>query len=297
MDRDPQRLLVTSDLHFGLYPAGDNCTHQLAEYVCTSDADAFAIAGDVADVGRDNFAACLELFADFPGTKLLVPGNHDLWVTGANSETKYREVLPALAAERGFHMLDTGPVRMGGVGIIGSIGWYDYTFRSPDLSIPLEQYRRKRLPGVCTWNDGRFITWKLTDEEFTDQCVRSMDAAYRSVEPEVDTVLAVLHALPFRSLMHGPSSTAYEFCRAFLGSERLGELLKGFPKLRYVFCGHRHAPEQVRVNGVRALVVGSEYLRKRLLSIDLTTGIHSTELFEPLTPARRKTDFLPGEDD
>jgi predicted phosphohydrolase len=293
MDRDLGRLLVTSDLHFGLYPAGDSCTRLLAEYVCASRADALIIAGDIADADTDSFSACLNLFAGFPGMKLLVPGNHDLWTAGTGSEKKYREVLPALAADCGFRMLDAGPVSIGAVGIIGNIGWYDYTFRNRDLRVTLEQYREKRLPGVCTWNDGRFIDWDISDEEFTEKCLRKLEAAYRSVEPRVHTVVAVLHSLPFRGLLHGPQSAAHEFCRAYLGSERLGELLKGFRKVRYVFCGHRHAPEQIRVNHIQAFVVGSEYLVKRLVELDLTTGQCAVRRFEPLPASREKTDLLP----
>ena len=293
MDRNLGRLLVTSDLHFGLYPAGDSCTRQLAEYVCSSGADAFIVAGDIADADTDYFSGCLELFSDFPGLKLMVPGNHDLWTAGTGSEKKYREVLPALAADCGFRMLDAGPVSMGGVGIIGNIGWYDYTFRNPDLRVTLEQYREKRLPGVCTWNDGRFIDWDISDEEFTEKCLRKLEAAYRSIEPRVHTVVAVLHSLPFRGLLHGPSSAAYEFCRAYLGSAKIGELLKGFRKVRYVFCGHRHAPEQLKVNHIQAFVVGSEYLLKRVVELDLSSGQHETHRFEPIPASRQKTDYLP----
>jgi predicted phosphohydrolase len=292
MAEELKRVLVTADLHFGLYPDGDDCTLRLAEFVRESDADALIIAGDVADSDPDWFAACLDLFTGFQGLKMVVPGNHDLWSAGIGSEKKYREVLPRLSADSGFRMLDVGPVTLGGVGFIGNIGWYDYSFRSAELNVTLEQYREKRLPGVCTWNDGRFIDWEIDDREFTQKCVRKLTTAYRSIEPRVHTVVATLHHLPFSNLMYGPASPTFEFCRAFLGSQALGEALKDLRKVRYVFAGHRHAEEKHVENGLEAYLVGSDYMFKRLFDLDLTTGEHRSHLFDS-DPAKKTTDFVP----
>jgi predicted phosphohydrolase len=289
-----KRLLVTADLHFGLYPAGDASTLELAQFVCASGADALAIAGDVADADTEYFASCLKLFAGFKGLKLVVPGNHDLWSAGVGTEKKYREVLPAIASDCAFKMLDAGPVAAEGVGFIGNIGWYDYSFRNQGLNVALEQYALKELPGVCTWNDGRYVDWKVSDQQFADKCLRKLQVAYRSIESKVHTAVAVLHTVPFRELLYGPSSAAYEFCRAYMGSERLGRLLLDFRKLRYAFCGHRHGPERRRLGHVEAFVVGSDYLTKRIVDLDLTTGEHKLHAFEPSldTAEKRKTDLM-----
>lgn len=297
MSEDARRLLVTADLHFGLYPVGDECTLKLAEFVRDSGADVFLIAGDVADADVDWFSACLDLFAGFKGEKLVVPGNHDLWSAGVGSERKYREVLPRIAADSGFRMLDVGPVVVGGTGFIGNIGWYDYTFRNPDLNVTLQQYRQKRLPGVCTWNDGRFIDWEVSDEDFTEKCLRKLETAYRSIEPQVHTVVAATHNLPFAELMYGPTSPTYEFCRAYLGSKRFGELLSTCRKVRYAFCGHRHARDQARVGQIDAYLVGSDYMFKRLLDLDLATGESTSHLFESSSrPEKKETEYMPPPD-
>jgi predicted phosphohydrolase len=288
VSEDPKRLLVTADLHFGLCPAGDACTLRLAEHVHRSGADAFAIAGDVADADTESFRACLDLFAQFKGLKLLVPGNHDLWTAGVGSLKKYRQILPALATDCGFRMLDSAPVVADRTGFIGSIGWYDYSFRNPALNISMENYSNNELPGVCTWNDVQFIDWELTDEEFTDKCLRKLKAAYRSIEPRVHTVVVLLHHLPFRELLYGPSSLAYEFCRAFMGSDRLGKILLDCPKVRYAFCGHTHAASACKAGRIEAVSVGSNYVSKRLVELDLTTGQHTAHEFTG-EPAASKT--------
>jgi len=278
-EHDPQKLLVTADLHYGLYPAGDDCSNRLAELVCASDAEVFAICGDVGDVDLESFAAALDLFGDFKGLKLLVPGNHDLWSAAAPTEEKYRKVLPALAADHGFHMLDVGPLTMGRTAFIGNIGWYDYSFRNLRLNVSLSQYRRKELPGVCTWNDGRFMDWDVSDAEFTEKCLRKLQAAYRAVEPSVHTVVAVLHVVPWQDMLYGPASAAFEFSRAYMGSDRIGRLLEDCPKVRYVFCGHRHGPALHSTEARKAWCVGSEYRKKRLLEVKLSTGEHITHVF------------------
>lgn len=275
------RLLLTSDLHFGNYRSADAATRELAEWVCDADADVLALAGDVADGPPDFFDACLGLFEGFDGLKLVTPGNHDLWAKGASSLEKYRHIYPRIAADRGFAMLDEGPQLLGDTAFIGNIGWYDYSFRNPELGLPLEQYEAKELPGVCTWNDGRFIDWPYADAGFLEECIRRLKEHYAAVEADAEEVVAVLHHLPFRELMYGPADTSHEFSRAYLGADRLGETLLELPLVRYVFCGHRHGPDSVRKGRLEAFVVGGEYDIKRVLEFDLSTGEHTTHAFEP----------------
>ena len=90
----------------------------------------------------------------------------------------------------------------------------------------------------------------------------------------------MLHTVPFRELLYGPLSTAYEFCRAYMGSEELGRLFEALPKVRYVFCGHRHGAAFVRHGGGQAFCIGSEYLKKRLVKLDLCTGRSRTLTFQ-----------------
>jgi len=266
-------MLVTADLHFGSYDDGDECTRRLAEDVCASDADVFALAGDVAEKELEDLEQCLSLFEDFDGLKLFVPGNHDLWTTGHSSYLKYARDMPDLATKCGFHMLDVGPRVMGRTGFVGSVGWYDYSMRREDLEYTEEDYAKKTLPGVGTWNDLNFVHWDYTDYEFTEYCCRRLCHHYRAVEDRVDSVVAVLHHLPFRELLYGETGNeGLELCRAYMGAESLGEQLLRWPKLQYCVCGHRHGVSEVEKDGVRTFVIGSTYHKKRLLTLDLATG-------------------------
>ncbi len=286
MERQIRRLLVTADLHYGLYPRGDMCTGALAEHVCASGADALIIAGDVADAKGNAFRRCLNLFADFDGLKMLVPGNHDVWCEEGGSAERYREWVPTECEAAGFRVLDVGPVRTDGAAFIGNMGWYDYSFRNPDLDKSLEDYAGKTWPGVCTWNDGRFIDWEDTDAEFTQQCVEKLRTDYAAVADDADDVIVTLHHLPFRELLYAPrAGKAHEFCRAYMGAEVLGRTLADLPKVRYVFCGHRHGADHYSNGRLDAFVVGSEYQKKRLLELNLDTGVHDTQVFDPARAA------------
>jgi 3',5'-cyclic AMP phosphodiesterase CpdA len=263
------RLLLTSDLHFGNYRSADAATRELANWVCEADADVLALAGDVADGPPDFFDACFGLFEDFEGLKLVTPGNHDLWAKGASSLERYRTIYPRIAADRGFAMLDEGPQVLGNTAFIGNIGWYDYSFRNPELGLPLEQYEAKEMPGVCTWNDGRFIDWPYTDAEFLEECIRRLKEHYAAVEADAEVVVAVLHHLPFRRLVPTGRPDKFAFAAAYMGAERLGEALLACPKVTDVYCGHSHWRAAADVGGINAVSVGCTNADKRLEVLDV----------------------------
>ena len=48
-------------------------------------------------------------------------------------------------------MLDHQPVVLGGVGLAGSIGWYDYSFADESLGIPEAFYEAKIAPGAAAY--------------------------------------------------------------------------------------------------------------------------------------------------
>lgn len=122
------RIVAIADLHY------DETRRPRVEAIANAcrgaRADVLVIAGDLAD-GVANIGETLALFEDIGETRLMVPGNHDLWQEAPPFETQflYREAIPNIAAEHGFRCLDRGPVTVGQTAFVGAMGWYDYSMR------------------------------------------------------------------------------------------------------------------------------------------------------------------------
>ena len=97
------QIILTADLHYGLMADGDASTEALARKVCGRGGDALVLCGDLAIRSTDKFRACLELFADFPGARMFVAGNHDLWCPPHDPWSRYERILGEIGRECGFH--------------------------------------------------------------------------------------------------------------------------------------------------------------------------------------------------
>ena len=186
------RVLVTADLHYDIARSRESA-RRVADQACTAGGDALVLVGDTAGADLGPLRECLALFERFAGRKLLVPGNHCLWCRqGEDSLHRYEHVLPEAASEAGFAVLDHSPVATGPVGLVGSVGWYDYSLADESLGIPEDFYRAKVAPGAAAcleehrellerhrgrltdeqlsissrWMDGQHVRLPVSDGEF-----------------------------------------------------------------------------------------------------------------------------------
>lgn len=282
------RLVVTADLHFDIVRSMGPA-RQVAEQICALDADALLILGDVGgrEVGivRDG----LHLFDPFKGRKFFVAGNHDIWTCpGEDSLDRLERVLPQICQETGFHDLGMSPAVVDGVGLAGSIGWYDYSFRPQHLGIPLRFYEAKIAPGAAArlsgydhlvadlsdvpeeamsigtrWMDGEHVRLPMNDVEFCGRLVDRAAAHLQELEQDCGTIVFGIHHLPFHELVPPQKNPGWAFGSAFLGSSRFGELLLSCPRMRYVFCGHSHREHRIRIGHIECIDVGCTYIAKR----------------------------------
>jgi predicted phosphohydrolase len=286
--RERVKLLVTADLHYDVRRSRQP-TERLAERICRHSADALVLAGDTASRDLRILEDCLRLFDGFRGTKLIVAGNHDLWVPpGGDSLRRMDEELPAVCQRHGFHLLESGPAIVKDVALVGSVGWYDYSLRDPSLDIPVRFYEAKAGPGAAAqreefrhlldghndvppemmrvdtvWMDGLRVRMPISDAEFTDRLVRRLRDHLEQVNDGVRTVAAVIHHLPFVELVRRQGLLNWQFANAFMGSERFGQLLLEYPKVRHAFCGHSHLRCRVTCGHVQCVNVGCTYVHKR----------------------------------
>lgn len=129
------RVVAIADPHYN--EDGRSRVEALAQAACSADADVLVLAGDCAADGPEYVGEALRLFAPFDGTRLMVPGNHDLWEDEQPFTTRrlYEETIPGIAAEHGFHCLDSAPVVVDGTAFVGVMGWYDFRMRQREAPV------------------------------------------------------------------------------------------------------------------------------------------------------------------
>lgn len=275
------RIAITADLHYGpRHSAGQNATHELVQHLLDQSPDLTILAGDIG--AGDDFARCLALFDRVPGLKCCVPGNHDIWVTAedvrGDSIQVYREYLPRVCSEHGFHFLDHSPLTIttAGVTVIGNMNWYDYSWgmsvlqeMTPDWD---ERLRTKRFIRG-RHNDANFVRWPFDDVGFTQECVSTLETHFGST---VGPVLAVTHHPPFRELnwpRMGPPTLDSTLWECFSGNAAVASLLeKQADRVRFAFCGHTHKARDGEFAGIRGHNIGGDYHFKRLLWLDWPAG-------------------------
>lgn len=271
---DRAMIFATSDLHFGMRPDGDAATRRLAAHLRGArSTDVLLLVGDLG-VGDETIAECLALFLDFPGAKLAIPGNHDVWVPAdAPIDSRERRArLPRLFRDAGFHPLEEGPIVIGGIGFAGCMGWYDYSFRDESLGYSLTCYETKCEPESTepVWGDAEYVRWPWSDGEVAAREAARLGQHLQHLS-DAREVIVVTHHLPTSRLLFHPRALVpkfWRFANAFLGSERLGVTIAKYPNVRLALCGHIHEPREAAVGHQHFATVGGDYGRKALLSYD-----------------------------
>ena len=288
------RILASSDLHYNI-PRSQEPTRELAKQVINRQGDVLILAGDIAGVDITLFAEALELFSGFKGIKLLVPGNHDLWVNnGISSLKKWQKMLPLIADEYDFIMLDGNPQIIGDIGFAGNIGWYDYSFRDESLNVPIEFYQAKIGPGRAlyndelgkfninpdeldhihrsitgAWNDRKFVKLEMSDSEFTALLADRLKKDIETIYDKCEKMVTVTHHLSTRELVWYRGDPNWDFSAAFLGSQLFADIVKQYPKIVYHLTGHNHKAARCKISSAEHIAIGSTYKTKALIELDI----------------------------
>jgi 3',5'-cyclic AMP phosphodiesterase CpdA len=280
----PLRIALTADLHYGTrHSAGNLATLELATHLFEAPPDLLILAGDIG--AGDEFTRCLDLFSKLPCRKALIPGNHDIWVTSqdprGDSLHLYRDILPQVAHDRGFHYLDRSPLLLpeSELAIAGSINWYDYSWAIDELrqSTPdwEERLRSKRFIRG-RHNDANYVRWHYNDAQFTEDAVDLLVDHIEEGLAQVDRAIVVTHHPTFRALNYParePHSVDDLLWCAFSGNARLEEALtRRADRIPFAFCGHTHFAREGTLAGIRGYNIGGDYHFKRLLELDWPDG-------------------------
>jgi predicted phosphohydrolase len=257
------KVAFTSDLHVDVTESNRLLAPYLARRAAELNPDIFVLAGDVAS----SMAALEEALAQFDGldcTKVITPGNHDIWVSknqahkGRDSFHNYRQSIPEACSHHGFICPTTTPYVMGKAAIIANIGWYDYSLQDPRLATTYGTVDYDRgVFGSALWNDTRYAVWlrhpdsddwrrrrmTLRNREVFAIFCAELQAAIEQVPAGVEKLLLVLHTAPFREcITPKPEPSPFD---AYEGSTAIGEFIESVVaagRQAWVICGHRHQP-------------------------------------------------------
>jgi Icc-related predicted phosphoesterase len=287
------RILATADLHYN-HGKSTRLADELIDRMNQMDFDVLLVIGDTATSDGDALERCLARF-EFDGPKLFVAGNHELWTRGDDSYRLFKEELPRRVRDIGWQWLESDPFISDEVAIVGSIGWYDYSFAQEQLGIPRRFYEQKVSPGgadqlnkfrhllevaddvpphareiFARWNDGQFVKLHRNDEAFLDELLRDLSRQLESLPNR--EVIAAIHHLPFAQLLPPSHNAQWDFAKAYLGAAKMGDLLLQYPNVSTLLCGHSHFAAQAQVGHTHALNIGSGYRAKQCVMIEAQRG-------------------------
>jgi predicted phosphohydrolase len=275
-------LALTADLHWGHGGRGEEATRQLAAFLRERTPDILILAGDIGT--GSYFGDCLQLFADQPCRKVLVPGNHDLWVrpdAPRDSLQLYQKDLAEISRQHGFHYLDQGPLVLpeAGLALVGGINWYDYSWSLEAIrrDYPGEEARlATKMFTRGRHNDVVFVRWPLDDVRFTAQVVAALEQQLQQALEQVERVIVVTHHPPLRGISF-PQTPPYSLdallWQAFGGNQAMEDLLtRHAQRIAFAFCGHTHRERECIWHGIRGYNIGGDYHYKRLLWLSWPAG-------------------------
>lgn len=274
------RILITADLHYA--PSRRAEYLAFARQVEELAPDCFVLAGDVGHPLR-LFRRGLQLFERLNCPRLLIAGNHDVYRGAAQagedaalgSRALWEAHLPAAAREEGFVWLEDATWRQGPVAVCGTLGWYDYSARSPHLPFAAEDYGHlKKLVN----HDADYIDWPWSDRAIARYLARGFSTRLRALEsdPTVQQIVVVTHVPIFPpALPPYPQNEVYSLQRAYLGNFTLGELVQEHSKVSHVVSGHLHRAGEWRIGregsrrDIQFSLVGSEKGRPGMVMVEL----------------------------
>ena len=269
IERDTLKIAAISDLH--ILPNEDDyqfldCIRERVEEI---DPDIFVIAGDISDY-LEVVSKSLEILKGIECSRLYVPGNHDIWFednNGPGSLEKYTRSLDEICQKYGFTYLPNSIFIEKDTVFIGSIGWYDYSFRRPELEIPDENYIQKEYHDAV-WYDAFKIDWDYSDIEATDLFNRKLQYDLETLPSNISQIVYISHHLPFRELTIYKNRLPWDFYSAFMGSAKTGDILLKDKRIVLSISGHSHVRNMISLGNLTALTVPVGYCRPSIEELE-----------------------------
>lgn len=255
------KIAYTSDVHADITLNNGRLVPYLINRVEEIKPDIFVIAGDISNT-LSSLDGTLRLFNELSCLKVMVPGNHDVWIEsnnslrkGKDSFYKYRHAIPQVCSQNGFICPITEPYIIDNTAIVGNIGWYDYTLADSRLANTYKfmDYVRGTFE-EGSWNDTKYAVWlknpdstnwkerlkAFSNKSLFEMLLEELKSSILKIPDDIRKVLIVLHTAPFKECII-PYDNPSPF-DAYEGSSKIGEFIKAVSRDREIsiICGHRH---------------------------------------------------------
>ena len=238
------RLFATSDLHTDYK---DNL-RWLAE-ISDSDYrdDALIVAGDISD-RLEIIRETLELLGSKFRHLLFTPGNHELWVRGAEYDSieKLQRVLDLCAELK----VSTKPVRFADFWVVPLFSWYDGVF-DPELQ---DQKAARQA-----WADFHFCKWPAAVGSLPEYFLRLNEPHLQAYDAPVVTFS---HFLPREDLLPPKEYLRISWLGSVSVCAALDEQIRKLESIAHV-CGHTHTTVDRVIDGVRYVQNAVRYPKER----------------------------------
>src|SRR5688572_13606239 len=133
------RIALTSDVHY--HPPWSDRIQRLASILTEQKPDLLILAGDIGEP-IELYKQGLKTFDNVCENKAIIVGNHDVWhrLSAHTSQDLWETLLPQAAANHGYHWLESDNLIFGSLGICGTVAWYDYSGRHPEIHLDESAY-------------------------------------------------------------------------------------------------------------------------------------------------------------
>jgi predicted phosphodiesterase len=265
------KILATADIHYDLIQTRTEY-EKFIHFIKSLERekpDMVILAGDTAGFGSSKLEECLDFFRTVAPERLMVFGNHEYWSSEGDT-FMHLETTKTRIKACGFKLLDEHPEIIDGIGFAGNCAWYDYSFAGTEPP-PRSSYEKKMFGGHIIWNDFQFVRLGKTDRNYSDELLEKLEVDIQALESEVDQIVVVTHHVGFMEMLaFSEDFPGLNFCNAFMGNRRLGDMLLRHPKVRYHICGHTHARKELKQEHLISINPGSTYDEKKfqVLTID-----------------------------
>ena len=220
------KLAIMSDLHVDINKLFDTEINQLIAVLKNNQVTHLHLAGDTANTIKRTLEV-IDLIekAGIPTTFNF--GNHEL---ADISSPKEMEVYP----DSRFLNLKTKKLNQNLV-LLGVNGWYDYSY-----SLEADDKKIEAAKNLF-WYD-RMIDRKASDKDVTDMILKKLKPILDDLEKNNKQVIIATHFVPRRDFIHYHTGEyeRWNQINAFLGSQRMGELIDQYSNIQYVVFGHTH---------------------------------------------------------